>query len=50
MDKQTRFRGCLLGPAIDWGPVAWSWVATLLLLLLGGLHFRSTERIFADIV
>jgi lipopolysaccharide transport system permease protein len=44
------FRGCLLGSPIDWGLVACSWVATLLLLLLGGLHFRSTERVFADIV
>lgn len=44
------FRGCLLGVSIDWGLVASSWVVTLLLLLIGGLHFRSTERVFADIV
>ena len=44
------FRGCLLGTPVDWGLVGCSWAATLLLLLLGGLHFRSTERVFADIV
>jgi len=27
-----------------------SWIVTLLLLLIGSLHFRSTERVFADIV
>jgi ABC-type polysaccharide/polyol phosphate export permease len=45
------FRGCLLGTAsVNWQLVAASWVMTLLLLLLGGLHFRNTERVFADIV
>lgn len=45
------FRGCLLGVGtINWELVAASWAVTLLLLLIGGLHFRSTERIFADIV
>jgi lipopolysaccharide transport system permease protein len=44
------FRGCLLGVPIDWGLVGCSWAVTLLLLFLGGLHFRSTERVFADIV
>ena len=45
------FRGCLLGVGpIDWGFVASSWAVTLLMLLIGGLHFRSTERVFADIV
>src|ERR1700722_9318265 len=45
------FRGCLLGSSsINWQLVACSWVMTLLLLLLGGLHFRNTERVFADIV
>lgn len=45
------FRGCLLGvESINWVLVADSWVVTLLLLLIGGLHFRSTERVFADIV
>jgi len=28
----------------------YSWTLTLLLLLAGTLHFRSTERVFADIV
>jgi lipopolysaccharide transport system permease protein len=45
------FRGCLLGVGpIDWGFVASSWAVTLLMLLIGGLHFRNTERVFADIV
>lgn len=45
------FRGCLLGVgSINWELVTGSWVVTLLLLLVGGLHFRSTERVFADIV
>lgn len=44
------FRGCLLGVPVDWGLVGCSWVVTLLLLVLGGLYFRSTERVFADIV
>jgi lipopolysaccharide transport system permease protein len=45
------FRGCLLGGGpIDWALVASSWAVTLLLLVIGGLHFRSTERVFADIV
>jgi lipopolysaccharide transport system permease protein len=44
------FRGCLLGVGTDWELVASSWAVTLLLLLIGALHFRSTERVFADIV
>ncbi len=45
------FRGCLLGSSsINWQIVGCSWVMTLLLLLIGGLHFRNTERVFADIV
>ena len=45
------FRGCLLGVgSINWPLVGASWAVTLLLLLVGGLHFRSTERVFADIV
>jgi lipopolysaccharide transport system permease protein len=45
------FRGCLLGVGpIDWGFVASSWAVTLVMLLIGGLHFRNTERVFADIV
>jgi hypothetical protein len=35
---------------MDWDVVACSWIVTLLLLLVGGLHFRSTERVLADIV
>jgi lipopolysaccharide transport system permease protein len=44
------FRASLLGTPIDWPLVGYSWLITLALLLLGSLHFRSTERIFADIV
>lgn len=44
------FRACLFGGVFDWGVIACSWVVTLALLLLGSLHFRSTERVFADIV
>jgi len=44
------FRACLLGTPINWGLVGVSWGFTLLILVLGGVHFRSTERVFADIV
>jgi lipopolysaccharide transport system permease protein len=45
------FRACLFGAgAINWTIVGLSWCMTLLLLGLGGLHFRRTERVFADIV
>jgi lipopolysaccharide transport system permease protein len=44
------FRASLLGTPIDWTLVGASWLITLALLFLGSLHFRSTERIFADIV
>src|SRR5215469_15291022 len=45
------FRACLFsGSHVDWGVLASSWVITVALLLLGGWHFRSTERVFADIV
>ena len=44
------FRTCLFGGHVDWEIIACSWVVTLALLLVGGLHFRSTERVFADIV
>jgi hypothetical protein len=32
------------------GVIACSWAVTLLLLIIGGLYFHSTERVFADIV
>jgi hypothetical protein len=41
---------CLFGGSVDWDVVASSWVVTPALLLIGTLHFRSTERVFADIV
>lgn len=45
------FRTSLLGVApFDWGLIGASWAITVLLLVVGGLHFRSTERVFADIV
>jgi lipopolysaccharide transport system permease protein len=44
------FRACLFGGAFDWNVLTCSWVVTLLLLLVGGLHFRMTERVFADVV
>jgi hypothetical protein len=31
-------------------PPGCSWLLTLVLLLAGGAHFRSTERVFAGIV
>jgi lipopolysaccharide transport system permease protein len=44
------FRACLFGGSFDWDVMGASWAVTLLLLLIGSLHFRSTERVFADIV
>ena len=44
------FRASLLGAPLDWALVGYSWLITLALLFLGSLHFRSTERVFADIV
>jgi len=44
------FRACLFGGHVDWDVLGCSWIVTLSLLLIGTLHFRSTERVFADIV
>jgi lipopolysaccharide transport system permease protein len=44
------FRSCLFGTPFDWNMLGFSWIVTCALLLLGGWHFRSTERVFADIV
>jgi lipopolysaccharide transport system permease protein len=44
------FRASLFGTGVDWNILTCSWIVTLLLLLLGAWHFRSTERIFADVV
>jgi lipopolysaccharide transport system permease protein len=44
------FRACLFGTSFDWYVLGCSWLLTLVLLLAGGAHFRSTERVFADIV
>jgi hypothetical protein len=40
----------LFGGHVDWDVLGCSWIVTLSLLLIGTLHFRSTERVFADIV
>jgi lipopolysaccharide transport system permease protein len=44
------FRACLFGGHVDWDVLGCSWLVTLSLLLIGTLHFRSTERVFADLV
>jgi lipopolysaccharide transport system permease protein len=44
------FRACLFGGSFDLTVVGCSWIVTLVLLLAGSLHFKSTERAFADIV
>ncbi|MBV9619675.1 MAG: ABC transporter permease, partial [Gammaproteobacteria bacterium] len=44
------FRSCLFGLPLNWTLIGCSWAVTVLFLVLGGLHFRSAERIFADIV
>jgi lipopolysaccharide transport system permease protein len=44
------FRACLFGGGVDWSVQACSWVVTLVLLLLGAVHFHTTERVFADVV
>jgi lipopolysaccharide transport system permease protein len=44
------FRACLFGSSVDSYVLISSWIVTLVLLLIGGWHFRSTERIFADVV
>jgi homopolymeric O-antigen transport system permease protein len=44
------FRACLFGSHVDRAVLASSWIVTLLLLLIGSLHFRRTERVFADII
>jgi lipopolysaccharide transport system permease protein len=45
------FRACLFrGGEMNMTLVGSSWLITLLLLGLGGLHFSRTERVFADIV
>ena len=44
------FRACLFGGHVDWDVLGCSWIVTLFLLLVGSWHFRSTERVFADLV
>jgi lipopolysaccharide transport system permease protein len=44
------FRTCLFGGSFDWTVLGCSWIVTLSLLLGGTLHFKSTERAFADVV
>jgi lipopolysaccharide transport system permease protein len=44
------FRACLFGGYVAWDVLSCSWIVTLLLLFIGSLHFRRTERVFADVV
>jgi lipopolysaccharide transport system permease protein len=44
------FRACLFGSPVDWNVLGCSWLVTLVLLVVGGSHFRRTEQVFADIV
>jgi lipopolysaccharide transport system permease protein len=44
------FRASLFGSHVDPGVLACSWIVTLLLVLVGSVHFRRTERSFADLV
>lgn len=44
------FRACLFGGSVDLAVLGCSWMVTLLLMLVGSLHFKSTERAFADVV
>ena len=44
------FRACLLGTrAMPWDLLAMGAVSSLVVLSIGGLYFRRTERIFADV-
>jgi lipopolysaccharide transport system permease protein len=44
------FRAALFGSQFEWNVIGCSWGVTLLLLVIGSLHFRRTERVFADVV
>jgi lipopolysaccharide transport system permease protein len=44
------FRATLFGTPMPYGPLLWSVVASLLLLLSGAFYFRRVERRFADIL
>jgi lipopolysaccharide transport system permease protein len=44
------FRASLFGSQFDWNVLGCSWAVTLALLVIGSLHFRRTERVFADVV
>jgi hypothetical protein len=43
------FRSSLLGTPINWNLVGCSWLITLVFVVLGTLHFRTTERAFLPI-
>ncbi len=44
------FRSCLLGTQVPWAYI-WPGVLTAVILLLsGGLYFKRTERVFADVI
>ncbi len=44
------FRATLLGTSVDPVALAWSVVASLLLLVAGAFYFRRMERLFADLL
>jgi lipopolysaccharide transport system permease protein len=44
------FRATLFGTPIPVGALAWSFVASLLLLFSGAMYFRRMERSFADVL
>jgi lipopolysaccharide transport system permease protein len=44
------FRAVLLRTSeVQWGPIVFSLVVGVLLLITGALYFRATERVFADV-
>lgn len=44
------FRATLFGTPIPYGPLAWSFAASLLLMFSGTFYFRRVERRFADVL
>jgi lipopolysaccharide transport system permease protein len=44
------FRACLFGRSLDSTLIVVSLVSTLMMFIVGGLYFRSTERTFADFI
>jgi lipopolysaccharide transport system permease protein len=44
------YRAVLLGRPIDWSPLLFTSILTLVVLVLAAWYFRRTEEFFADIV